>query len=1017
MIESEAKKHWREFEQFVLDYLKEKYNIIDEDFAILTPPTNDGGYDGILYSNVNDLNGNIREIIFEAKLRSAVGTSLPLNDFSKALIIAVNRFTDEVYIASNLVFSSETLRQLHIYAKRLDIKIETVNGKCLYEWYNNKKIKTHNMYSPDFIGFLKKSSDAISLDVCENYQDILPLHSFDVEYIKDIERNKQINSIEDKLLTIGNGLVLLQGGRGYGKSCMCMEIQHNLKEQGYNIFEINMNEHNTSRAIFMKLLECIWGISPETIVLNSLDEIDKIFHCIGTYNLISDDINCLKFIFSKNIKEYTGSSDVFQYILLNILEKLFYHYAQKSPYCIHIHNMESAYEESCEFIKKIIEKLGSCKIVFLVEIRTDYVGDLKISISEWKKVVQSLKNTHNIIGSYEVCKFSLTEMELCIAQNIPSLRYEQIRQLAQSLPNNPLMLDAILRNLQPKLSNNCLYDSEFQKELRYFMHNYDSEILKELLSQIIQRNEYEYLPQFFAMLSLLNGSCLVENIENITGAGKTEIISSLSQTGLVVIKDNTITIKHEFYIKTLQNFSCYISSIELKELAQQMIDKICLFYNDILQQSILLIKLLNINQDYPSLLLTCNKTGKVLLQQGDYGQALEIYNIAYKTFEAKIVDSFNFVLLKLEIIEYMIIAKWNIKGGNDEETDSLFVKFVFFLNIARKNYKHHIKYKKACILKILFEMKKMHIKSEHKKCLQYAYIANRLLKKINGYQNFPSVLEQVLWLKSLSIKHISGMEACLESFKYEIQKYPELFLLQFSYNTHKAAYIANSNPKGALLYFKGNRRFYTKISMSEQLHNRVNISNMYFYLKDYYKSKEMSNLVIKDALLYDINLELGRAYNTIANCYCVEKKYEYSVEFYNKSIAIFEKIQHSIHLWPPTLNCAFVHVMHNNYTEAYNLLKKVNTIFIKRIIELGNSKGKEVYNLNKLNIGVIITLYLLRCISENIAEAKSLYYQLLNKTKNYLPAQISLICSDNKEFEKYFSHTVYEHDGYVLLKL
>ena len=59
MEKSEAKKHWREFEQFVLDYLKEKYNITDERFAILTPPTGDGGYDGILYSKIN-LSHNIK---------------------------------------------------------------------------------------------------------------------------------------------------------------------------------------------------------------------------------------------------------------------------------------------------------------------------------------------------------------------------------------------------------------------------------------------------------------------------------------------------------------------------------------------------------------------------------------------------------------------------------------------------------------------------------------------------------------------------------------------------------------------------------------------------------------------------------------------------------------------------------------------------------------------------------------------------------------------------------------------
>lgn len=798
---------------------------------------------------------------------------------------------------------------------------------------------------------------------------------------------------------------------------MCVQIKYHLEERGFNTFEINMNEHNTSRAIFMKLLECVWGFSPESIVQNSYGEIEELFHCIGAYDLAPDYIKCLQFIFSRNIQEYTGNSDIYQYILLDIVEKLFCHYSQKVPYCIHVHNMESAYEESCEFIKKIIEKLGTCRIVFLVEIREDYTGEMKISTSEWKQIVQGLKNVHNIIGSYEVSKFSLTEAELYIGKNIPSLKSNQAKQLAQSLPNNPLILDAALRILQPRLANGYLFDFEFQKELKYFIHNYDNEILKETLKQIIWRSGFGCLHQAFAMLSLLNGSCSIENIEKITGENKEEIKAFLDQTGLVTIKDNIVTVKHEFYIKTLQDYSCYISNVALKELAKKMIDEIHLLYKDVLQQSILHIKLLNINQDYRSLLLVCNKTGKVLLQQGDFGQAFEVYKIAYRAFESKWVDSIDFILLKLEIMKNMIIIKWNMLGGNDDEFDILFGKFGFLVDSARRYFRHHIKYKEARIFKILFEMKKMHIKSEHKKCLEYAYVAKRLSQKNNGYHNFPSVLEQVLWLKSLSVKHISGMEACLESFKYDIQKYPELPLLQFSYNTHKAASIANKNPKRALLYFEGNKRFYNKISMTEQLHNRVNISNMYFYLKNYRKAKEISELVVKDALLYDVNLELGRAYNTIANCYCVEKKYEYSIIFYNKSIERFEEIDHSIHLWPPLVNCAFVYVTQKNYTEAYNLLKKANVIFLKRSNELANSSGKEAYNANKLIIGVIITLYLLRRISEKILEAKSLYSQLFDKVQNDLPTKINEICSDDKQFEKYFAQTIYEHGGNVLLKL
>lgn len=37
-----AKKYWREFERFVLEYLKAQYQITDESFAKLTPPSGGG---------------------------------------------------------------------------------------------------------------------------------------------------------------------------------------------------------------------------------------------------------------------------------------------------------------------------------------------------------------------------------------------------------------------------------------------------------------------------------------------------------------------------------------------------------------------------------------------------------------------------------------------------------------------------------------------------------------------------------------------------------------------------------------------------------------------------------------------------------------------------------------------------------------------------------------------------------------------------------------------------------------
>ncbi len=1018
MKKTNALEHWREFEKFVLDFLKDRYNITEEKFAMLTPPSGDGGYDGILYSEVNLSNNNIREILFEAKLRSAIGTSLPLNDFSKALIIAVNRFTDEVYIASNLVFSPDTLYQLDVYAKRMGMYIETLNGKVLYEWYNKQCSDVKRKYSSDFIAFLEKSSEAIKLGEFNNYHQKESNTVCNIEYVKDLDRNKQINEIEQNISLHSGGLVLFYGEQGCGKSCMCTEIKHHIEKRKYKTFELNMSEQDTSRTVFLKFLECVWGFSPEIIIQSPASEIKELFCKIGAVTLSSSDIECLQFIFSKDIKDYTGNSDVYQYMLLNIIERLFFHYSNRIPYCIHIHNLESAYEESCAFIQKIIDKLSVCKIIFLVEARSNYAGEMKISQKDWISIINRFRNLNSFIGEYEIKKFSMIESEEYIKNVYPALKYTQVKKLAQSLPDNPLILDASLCVLKPKLDSGCFSEIEFESEIRYFNCNYDLSILTEMLRNIISRSKNEQLlTQSFAMLSLLNGTCFVDNIVKITGENQKEIKTILYDTGLINLDNDVICVKHELYVKTLQKHSVYISGVLLEDLANKMIENIELFYKDVLGRSVLHIKLLNIIQDYASMLSLCVKTGKALYQQGDTKQALEIYKVAYNAFESKCVDSIRFTLLKLEILENMISIKWNMVGGTDHELDTLLSKFHLMISTSRRFFKHHIKYIEACIYEILFEMKQMHVESEHKKCADNAYKAKRIAQKYNGYQNFPHVLEQVLWLKSLSIKHLSGMESCLTSFKHDTSKYPETPLLHYSYYTHKAAYIAGEKPKSALNYFKLNNRYYDQLSMSDQLHNKVNIANMFFYLHEYDRAEELSEEVIKDALLYDVNLELGRAYNTIGNCCCVKNKIEHSINYFEKSISRFKYINHSIHLWPPLVNCAFVYVKQDNYVEAFALLKNAVPIFLKRSNELTHSSGKDIAHMNKLIIGVIITLHLLWRISVGIKDAKILYKQLFDETVDYMPEQIDEICSDNERFEKYFFNTIYEHCGNILLKL
>ena len=87
-----AKDNWEEFEKLSLSIL-ETYLPTDSEFSYSithTPHRKDGGYDGLIIISSSDENIDQYKILSESKLRELSNKDLPMSDFSKTLIIAIN---------------------------------------------------------------------------------------------------------------------------------------------------------------------------------------------------------------------------------------------------------------------------------------------------------------------------------------------------------------------------------------------------------------------------------------------------------------------------------------------------------------------------------------------------------------------------------------------------------------------------------------------------------------------------------------------------------------------------------------------------------------------------------------------------------------------------------------------------------------------------------------------------------------------------------------------------------------
>lgn len=124
-----AKDNWEEFEKLSLSIL-ETYLPTDSEFSYSithTPHRKDGGYDGLIIISSSDENIDQYKILSESKLRELSNKDLPMSDFSKTLIIAINLMAQEIYIFTNLHYSTETQKRIRKFSSFSNIRVELVD--------------------------------------------------------------------------------------------------------------------------------------------------------------------------------------------------------------------------------------------------------------------------------------------------------------------------------------------------------------------------------------------------------------------------------------------------------------------------------------------------------------------------------------------------------------------------------------------------------------------------------------------------------------------------------------------------------------------------------------------------------------------------------------------------------------------------------------------------------------------------------------------------------------------------
>ena len=421
-------KTWKLFESVAYEYVSQLYKkTIKSEHTV---DSHDSGYDGI-WIIPSDNKALYKKIMMEAKFRESQ-SSLPLSDCAKAIIIAFNSSANKLYIATNIELSPQTKKEIKNFNKRTALAIVSVD---------NIKLKNYIHENKSYLLKACKTSETLLTDL-ERKIISLPVQETATANkaltkdtcLLDAQRNKLISDIVNEF-NVTNKKIILSGVEGIGKSVLIDKICDKLQKKKFDTQKINLSLCTSSRILYLKVLEAVWGVSLDAILedigLNMY--IDRLIAIKG--NCVDSDIaNAVKHILAMDIYEYEGSNDIYRHYLLKYLSAILQDKREYFHLVIFFENMDSLSVECVDFLLELIEQMLKNGIRILLELRKPFMltDDIKCSNNYYKMIT---KNAH----VYFVKSLSEHLIYKLIRKYI-KLDRESCKQFGDMLENNPLKI-------------------------------------------------------------------------------------------------------------------------------------------------------------------------------------------------------------------------------------------------------------------------------------------------------------------------------------------------------------------------------------------------------------------------------------------------------------------------------------------------------------------------------------------------------------------------------------------------
>lgn len=918
-------ENWKKFEKLAYEYVSYLYKdcLIKEKQQ--TVNSHDSGYDGYWIIFEKD-QACYQKVLMEAKYRNTQ-TSLPLQDCAKAIIIAFNLDANKLYIATNIAFAPQTREQIAHYNQRSDLAIICINNNNLKTFIQNKKEYLINNCELE-----KEFLEEIENNTTEVFEEMIGIDShqnISEEYLQDNLRYEMISNISKSLQSI-NSCCMLTGIEGVGKSILAKAVKENLLKKNFDVCRIDLSLCTSSRVLYLKILESIWGVQLYTILEDEqiCSYIDQLIAVSGE-KVESSISTAVKHILAAQYYDYVGHKDKYLHLLLSYLDIILKTKWEKIRLAIFFENLNATSEEVLDFLLLLIQHLKKNGIRILLEVRTPFLLEHHQEINKSTFYFEQLKWNSNYYFSLDTIEHSVA---VSLIQRTLKYNWRICDNLAKFLGDNFLEIQSalqVMENQGSSLSKELNYMTDM--ELEGYWYNCGISVNSVVLSLITKLRAVPFYASLFEAAYLLKGEIPFHIFDIIYGEMSAEYIKKAIDSTIFKIEGECLVCKHLRYLKamgkTSQQYECVIMAKQLLPIIQEN-RKLITNYPYI---ELDLLYVLDKKDDIPLGTLNAIYLFKDARQ---YKKAIETA-IRYLDFSEK--QESDFSQKDIWLVQILLQALQCIRELHEENEEKYAVVYQVSKKYILLNNPDSTKNKNWYIYRLLLWHKEF-IAGKFEKAYQISKILfDELEMAITLFEESDDYAGQVYNAHGLSIKMIHGGKTAEEFFRIGVEKYSNSYYAKAALLSQIGNRLLKTAPQLAckkymelLETIKGK-----EYPFQEILHTRIDVAMASFLTGDFEVAIEWSKESVNIASSVGIYVQKGRALNILGCCQAAKGLFVESVDIFKESFSLLSLSNAIIYVWRAQLNLASALLAMGKKEEAfpklYAVLEILQTFFIAKI--------------------------------------------------------------------------------------